>query len=79
MFKKNGPKTLLTKEEEFHIFRMILDKFLWIGTIAILYGLFLLLNPNADSGLGMLILGIGLFFMLLFTSILARNLEWKKN
>ena len=77
-FKKRNPKLSLTHDEEFQIFKLIIDKYLWLGTIGIVAGMYLLLNKNAEWGLGALILLVGITILLMFTSIMLRHFDFKK-
>ena len=75
MFRKQKNKIRLTRQEEFEILKLILDKFLWLGTIGLGVGLFLLLNTNYDNQLGLLITLIGALILMLFTAILAKEIH----
>ncbi|MEM4270560.1 MAG: hypothetical protein QXO70_00520, partial [Candidatus Pacearchaeota archaeon] len=77
VFKKREQKYHLTKDEEFQILKLILDKYLWIGTIALIYGIFLLLNKNTDVKLGIIVTLIGATVLLIFTAILGKDLNYK--
>jgi hypothetical protein len=79
MINRKGDKLHLSKEEEFEILKMVLDKFLWIGTITLMFGVYLLLSPSADVGLGLLITLIGATLLLMFTSIITKQFNYKKS
>ncbi len=78
MIKRKGSKMHLSKEEEFEILKMVLDKFLWIGTISLMFGVYLLLTPHNDVGLGLLVTLIGATMLLMFTSIITKQFNYKK-
>lgn len=78
MLKRKENKTHLSKEEEFEIFKLVIDKFLWVGTIALVYGVYLLLKPDTDVGFGFLITLIGATILLIFTSVITREFNYKR-
>lgn len=78
MFKKRKNKLSLTHDEEFQLFKLVIDKYLWLGTIGIVAGIYLLLSKSADWGLGVLILLVSITILLMFTSIMIRHFEFKK-
>ena len=75
MFRKQKNKLRLTRDEEFQILKLILDKFLWLGTIGMGVGLFMLLQPSQDNMLGLLITLIGALILMMFTAIIAREIH----
>lgn len=79
VFRKRKQKYHLTKAEEFQILKIVLDKYLWIGTIALMYGCFLLLNKQSDMELGIIITLIGATILLIFTAIVGKDLNYKKS
>lgn len=79
VFRKREQKYHLTKDEEFQILKIILDKYLWIGTIALLYGMFLLVNKNTDVRLGVIVTLIGATVLLIFTAIVGKDMNYKKS
>ena len=78
MFKKKKDKMSLTHDEEFQLFKIIIDKYLWLGTIGIIAGIYMLLDKNAEWGMGALILLVGVTILLMFTSIILRHFDFKK-
>ena len=78
VFRKRKEKLRLTHDEEFQIFKLIIDKYLWLSTIGIVAGIFILFSKNLDWGLGVLILLVGITILLMFTSIMLRHFEFKK-
>ena len=77
-FKKRKQKISLTHDEEFQLFKLVIDKYLWLGTIGIIAGIYMLLNKNVDWGLGALILLVSITILLMFTSIMLRHFDFKK-
>ncbi|MCF7871776.1 hypothetical protein K9L97_01970 [Candidatus Woesearchaeota archaeon] len=76
--KIHKQKRQLTKEEEFELFKLVFDKFLWIGTIATLIGIYLLFDKNQEILLGLILTLVGGLFFTLITSIVSKNLAFKK-
>jgi hypothetical protein len=79
MFKKRNPKMSLTHDEEFQIFKLIIDKYLWLGTIGIILGVYSLLSKNVEWGFGVMILLVSLMILLMFTSIILRHFDFKRS
>lgn len=75
MVLKRDNKLRLSREEEFEILKLVFDKLLWIGTIVSLYGLYLLLDAGTTPSKGLLTIGIGAFFLFIFTSIVAGTIH----
>jgi hypothetical protein len=72
-------KKHLTKEEEFEILKLVLDKFLWIGVIIMGLGVYkLLTSGSASFGENILILFTGVCIMLLFSWLLIREYNFMK-
>jgi hypothetical protein len=78
MFKKRKQKLSMTHDEEFQIFKLIIDKYLWLGTIGIIAGIYMLLHKSIEWGMGALILLVGVAILLMFTSVMIRHFEFKK-
>ncbi len=66
-------KRRLSEHEEFEIMRLVLDKFLWLGTGFVGFGLYTLVQQQLTNAL--LYIGIGLIMMLLFGWIVVREFE----
>ena len=71
-------KKHLTREEEFDILKLVLDKFLWIGVLIMGYGFYRLVATVTDVWLNLLILIAGVIIMLLFTWLLLREYNFMK-
>jgi len=78
MIKIKRRKKQFSQEQEFEILKLVLDKFLWVGVLIALYGLFLLISETASVGKGLSVLAIGAFFLLALTSIIAKNVHFHK-
>lgn len=79
VIKVHKEKKHLSREEEFALFKLIFDKFLWIGTIGTVYGIYLLLERGSNTWHGITITLIGCLFFTILTSIVAKNYNYKKN
>lgn len=66
-------KKHLTREEEFDILKLVLDKFLWIGVFIMGYGFYKLVTAFDGIWGGLAILFAGVIVMLLFTWILIKE------
>lgn len=70
-------KKHLSKEEEFDILKLVLDKFLWIGVFIMVFGFYKLLT-TADLWMSLMILVSGVIVMLLFTWVLFKEYNFMK-
>ena len=68
-------KKHLTHSEGFEIMKIVLDKFLWIGTIIMIYGLYTL-GVKQEFKNGILAIISGTIIMLLFRWIIIKNFEF---
>ncbi len=66
-------KRRLTHSEEFEIFKLVLDKFLWIGTAFIGWGLYQSIVDTFMNGLWFIVAGA--VIMLLFAFIIIKEFE----
>lgn len=71
-------KRHLTKEEEFDILKLVLDKFLWIGVLIMGFGFYRLVVTVESIWHNLAILFAGVIIMLLFTWILIREYNFMK-
>lgn len=72
-------KKHLTRQEEFDILKLILDKFLWLGVGIMAYGFFLVLNPiQYNIGLGLLVMLGGAVLLIIFMNLLMRQYYFLK-
>ena len=70
-------KRHLTKQEEFEIMKLVLDKFLWLGTGIIAYGFYKMVT-GTTMGWGFSILVAGAILLILFAYILIREYEFMR-
>ncbi|MEM4254023.1 MAG: hypothetical protein QXR48_01395 [Candidatus Woesearchaeota archaeon] len=66
-------KRRLTHTEEFDIMKLVLDKFLWLGTAFIGWGLYKSITTTFQEGVWFI--GAGAVIMLLFAWIIIREFE----
>jgi len=66
-------KKRLTQQQEFEIMKMVLDKFLWISTIVMLYGLYAIFTANLTTGLTWIVIGAIVF--ILFMILIVKEYE----
>lgn len=73
-------KKHLTRQEEFDIMRMILDKFLWLGVLLMAYGFYLVLNPlRMNVSMGLLVMLGGAVLLIVFMQILMKEYYFMKD
>lgn len=63
----------LTRQEEFEILKLVLDKFLWLGIFLMGWGLFEVFNRAATSGFTLII--VGAIVLVLFLIIIVKEYE----
>ena len=66
-------KRRLTSSEEFDIMKLVLDKFLWIGTGLMAWGLYNSIASNATDGLYYIVAGA--VVLIIFSVIIVREFE----
>ncbi len=66
-------KKKLTKEQEFHILKLVLDKFLWVGFGIMIFGLFQMYEGRVTDGLYLLAGGAAI--LIIFMALLIREYE----
>ena len=66
-------KKRLTATEEFEVMKLVLDKFLWIGLVVMVYGLYVSITGTVQDGLLFVISGI--ILLILFIVILVKEYE----
>jgi len=70
-------KKRMTQEQEFEILKLVLDKFLWLGTGVMAFGLYkIIVDPNIGQGLAMIVSGAVL--LALFLWIIVKEYEFLK-
>lgn len=69
-------KRTITKQEEFEILKLVLDKFLWLGVFIMAYGFYRILSINESVWFGLTILVAGAILLLLFAWILMKEYSY---
>lgn len=69
-------KRILTEGEEFEIMKLVLDKFLWLGTGLFGWGLYVAITETFDASLYFILSGI--VFMFLFSWIIVKEFEHRR-
>lgn len=69
-------KRTITKQEEFEILKLVLDKFLWLGVFIMAYGFYRILGFNESVWYGLAILFGGAVFLMLFVWILVKEYNY---
>jgi hypothetical protein len=72
-------KRVITKQEEFEIMKLVLDKFLWLGVIIMAYGFYRIVSLSESFWYGLTILGAGALVLLLLIWILMKEYNYAKN
>ena len=68
------PKLRLTKDQEFQMMKMILDKFALLGVLLMALGI-ALIAMSANMSLGFSVLGIGIVVLLIFVWVLVKEVH----
>ncbi len=66
-------KKHMSKDQEFDIMKLVLDKFLWIGTFIIGLGFYQLISLSADFWFSFAVMVSGAILMFLFMWILVKE------
>jgi hypothetical protein len=69
-------KKRLTTDQEFEIMKLVLDKFLWLGTLIMVFGLWLMFNRRVLNGVAFIT--IGAIVLVLFLIIVVKEYEVMK-
>lgn len=72
------PKKRLTRQEEFELMKLILDKFLWTGIIIMLFGIYRIIFGLGALGYNIIVVVVGAVIMVLFNWLLVREFEYAK-
>ncbi len=70
-------KRMFTSDQEFQMMKLVLDKFLWVGTVVIVYGAYLM-AVKADITDSLLMIAAGVIVFIIFIVMLVRDYEWSK-
>lgn len=68
------PKRKLTLTEEFEIMKLVLDKFLWIATVILLYGIYVVIEKG-DLISSIYFFVTGIVILLLFMVLIIKEYE----
>jgi hypothetical protein len=66
-------KKRLTGDQEFQIMKLVLDKFLWIGTLIMVLGLWVMFTGKLLDGVAFM--SIGAIVLVLFLIIIVKEYE----
>ena len=66
-------KKRLTATEEFQIMKLVLDKFLWMGTLIMAFGLYKVFMGTNMSGISLII--VGSIILVIFLIIIIKEYE----
>jgi hypothetical protein len=72
-------KRTITKQEEFEIMKLVLDKFLWLGVIIMSYGFYRIVSLEENFWYGLSVLAAGALILMLFMWILVKEYNYVKN
>ena len=67
-------KRRLSSSEEFDIMKLVLDKFLWIGTALMAWGLYTVFTADFASGMYCILAGAAVFIV--FAGFVVREFEF---
>ncbi|MCF7799273.1 hypothetical protein K9M74_05205 [Candidatus Woesearchaeota archaeon] len=66
-------KKHLTKQEEFEIMKIVLDKFLLLGVFIMSLGIYLIVTALENFAMGFTVLGVGAVILIIFAMILVKE------
>jgi hypothetical protein len=71
-------KKHLTKQEEFEIMKLVLDKFLWLGIFILGFGFWRMIASPESLGYSFLIVISGAILLIIFMVMIVREYEYMK-
>lgn len=71
-------KRIITKQEEFEILKLVLDKFLWLGVIIMAYGFYRIISLSENFWYGFSVLVAGALLLILLIWILIKEYDYTK-
>jgi len=71
-------KKQLTRQEEFDVLKIVIDKFLLLGVFLLGYGLFKIIESAQDFTIGLIVIIGGVILLMLLTMILVKEYEFQK-
>lgn len=72
-------KRHMTRQEEFDILKIVLDKFLLLSTFMLAYGLWKIVESSESMLMGLSVMIGGVILLIILTVILVREYEFIKN
>ncbi len=71
--------TKFTPEQEFDMMRLVMDKILWIATIILIYGLYVMWTGGIDAIVdSFLIIVLSAAVFIIFIVMVSKHYEWTK-
>ena len=72
-------KKHLTRQEEFDILKLVLDKFLLLSVFLLALGIYNIINASTSMLIGLAVMLGGVVLLIILTIILVREYEFIKN
>jgi hypothetical protein len=72
-------KKHLTRQEEFDVLKIVIDKFLLLGVFLLGYGLFKIIESSTEFAVGLAVIIGGVLLLIILTIILVREYEFIKS
>ena len=72
-------KRHLTRQEEFDILKIVIDKFLLLGVFLLAYGLYKIIESSTSMLIGLCVMFGGVVLLIILAIILVREYEFIKN
>ena len=72
-------KKNLTRQEEFDILKLVLDKFLLLSVFLLALGLYNIVNASTNMLVGLAVMLGGVVLLIILTVILVKEYEFIKN
>lgn len=72
-------KKHLTRQEEFDILKIVIDKFLLLGIFLLGYGLFKIIESSQEFAVGLAVIIGGVLLLIILTIILVKEYEFIKS
>jgi len=69
-------KKKLTQQQEFEIMKLVLDKFLWLGTVLIGVAMYFMVRGDVQPNLPLLLSGV--IVLVIFVILIVREYEISK-
>ncbi|GIU69623.1 MAG: hypothetical protein KatS3mg002_0859 [Candidatus Woesearchaeota archaeon] len=72
-------KKHLTRQEEFDILKIVIDKFLLLGVFLLAYGLYKIIENTEEFAVGIAVIIGGVILLITLTIILVKEYEFIKS